>query len=211
VNTWIGVDMSSQQKRYLDLAEQVVVVVLYSALILRLWPSGFTMDQLVPLLILPTEGLVVVLLLIRRRTDQISINPWDWCIAAVGTTLVLLIDKGGAPVAGVLGPFLMVFGLVIHVGAKLSLWKSFGLVAANRGVRSNGLYSVVRHPMYAGYIISQVGFLLAAPSIWNAAVYAGAWAALVARIYAEERLLDEDAAYGRYRTAVPYRLMPGVF
>ncbi len=203
--------MSSQQRRYLDLAEQVVVVVLYGALFLRLWPGGLTLEQLAPLLILPTEGLVVVLLLIRRRTDQISTNWWDWLVAAVGTTLVLLIDKGGAPVAGGLGPFLMVFGLIIHVGAKLSLWKSFGLVAANRGVRSNGLYSVVRHPMYAGYIISHIGFLLAAPSLWNVAVYAGAWAALVARIYAEERLLNEDAAYGRYRAAVPYRLVPRVF
>ena len=203
--------LSAPQKRTLDLVEQTAVVLLYGWMTLRLWPSDLSPANWYPLLILPSEGLVVALLLIRRRTEHISTSLWDWSIAAIGTTAVLLVDKGGHPMFGLLGPYLMIMGLVIHVGAKLSLWRSFGLVAANRGVRCGGLYRFVRHPMYAGYIVSHVGFLLVAPSLWNLAVYAIAWSVMIARIYAEERILSEDATYGAYRTSVRYRLLPGVF
>lgn len=203
--------MSIRHKRALDLIEQVAVVVLYAWLTLRLWPSEFSAANWYPLLILPSEGLVVLLLLIRRPTDRISVSIWDWSVAAAGTALVLLIDKGGAPVLGMLGPYLMLLGLGIHLGAKLSLLRSFGLVAANRGVKSGGLYRYVRHPMYAGYMISHIGFLLVAPSWWNAAVYACAWGFTIARIFAEERVLSEDAGYAAYKASVRYRLLPRVF
>lgn len=203
--------MTAQQRRVLDLIEQVVVAILYGMLVIRLWPSDSSGSHWLPLLILPSEGLVVLLLLIRRRTEHISVSLWDWFVAAAGTFLVLSIDKGAAPVAGLSGPFLMIFGLVLHIGAKLSLWRSFGLVAANRGVRSGGLYQLVRHPMYAGYILSHMGYLMTAPSLWNLGVYLCAWSFLVARIYAEERILSQDELYRGYKEAVRYRLMPGVF
>ena len=33
----------------------------------------------------------------------------------------------------------------------------------------------------------------------------------IARLFAEERLLNEDATYRSFVTVVPYRLLPGVF
>jgi protein-S-isoprenylcysteine O-methyltransferase Ste14 len=78
-------------------------------------------------------------------------------------------------------------------------------------VRAGGLYRLVRHPMYAGYMLTHIGFLLVAPSLWNAAIYAAAWALLIARIYAEEQMLSQDAAYQALKTRVRYRLVPGVF
>ncbi|MBP6013882.1 MAG: DUF1295 domain-containing protein [Alphaproteobacteria bacterium] len=203
--------ISAENRRKLDLIEQAAVILLYGWMVARLWPGEITATNWYPLLILPSEGLVLLLLLFRRRTDQISTNLWDWAVAAIGTTAVLLVDKGSAPVLGLLGPYLMLLGLLVHVGAKLSLWRSFGLVAANRGVKVGGLYRFVRHPMYAGYILSHIGFLLATPSLWNAAVYAVAWAALVARMDAEERVLIQDASYSSYCANVRYRLLPGVY
>jgi protein-S-isoprenylcysteine O-methyltransferase Ste14 len=38
---------------------------------------------------------------------------------------------------------------------------------ANRGVVSSGLYRLVRHPIYMGYLITHAGFLLANPTVWN--------------------------------------------
>lgn len=198
-------------RRLLDLAEQIVVLALYSWLVFRLWPGEFSASNWYPLLILLSEGLVVVLLLIRRPTERISIKGRDWALAAGGTFVVLLVDQGGAPLMGPLGAFLMLAGLAIHVGAKLSLRRSFGLVAANRGVKVGGFYRIVRHPMYAGYMLSHVGFLLVAPSVWNLAVYAAAWAFLVARIYAEEQMLSEDPAYQAFKSRVRCRLLPGIF
>ena len=198
-------------RRLLDLVEQVVVLALYSWLVFRLWPNEFSASNWYPLLILLSEGLVVLLLLIRRPTERISTRGRDWALAAGGTFVVLFVDRGGPPLMGPLGALLMLLGLAIHVGAKLSLRRSFGLVAANRGVKVGGLYRLVRHPMYAGYMLSHAGYLLVAPSLWNAAVYAVGWAFLVARIYAEERVLSEDPAYHAFKAKVRYRLLPGLF
>ena len=201
----------TQPKRLLDLLEQVTVLALYSWLVLRLWPDEFSPSNWYPLLLLLSEGLVVFLLLIRRPTDRISTNGRDWAVAAGGTFLALLVGKGGAPLFGALGACFLLLGLAMHVGAKLSLRRSFGLVAANRGVRVGGLYRLVRHPMYAGYMLSHVGFLLVAPSPWNAAIYAAVWMLLIARIYAEERVLSEDPEYQAFKSRVRYRLLPGIF
>jgi protein-S-isoprenylcysteine O-methyltransferase Ste14 len=150
-------------------------------------------------------------LLIRRPTERISTNWRDWVIAAGGTFVVLLVGNGGPPFSMALGMFLLIMGLLIHVGAKLSLFRSFGVVPANRGVRVGGFYRLVRHPMYAGYMLSHAGFLVVAPSLWNLAIYAAAWALLVARIFAEEQVLSEDPAYQAFKTRVRYRLLPGIF
>ncbi len=201
----------SHPRRLLDVVEQVAVLALYSWLVIRLWPAEFSATNWYPILLLVSEGLVVLLLLIRRPTDRISTRGLDWILAAGGTFVVLLVGQSGAPLHGPLGAMLMLIGLAIHVGAKLSLFRSFGVVAANRGVKAGGLYRLVRHPMYAGYMLTHVGFLLVAPSLWNLAVYAAAWAFLVARIYAEEKVLSEDPAYQALKARVRYRLVPGLF
>ncbi len=201
----------TQHKRVLDLFEQVAVLALYTWLVIRLWPAEFSPSNWYPVLLLLSEGLVVLLLLIRRPTDRISTRGVDWALAVGGTFVVLLVGQGGPPLHGPLGAMLMLIGLVIHVGAKLSLLRSFGVVAANRGVKAGGLYRLVRHPMYAGYMLTHAGFLLVAPSLWNLAVYAVAWAFLIARIYAEEKVLSEDPAYRALKDRVRYRLLPGLF
>jgi protein-S-isoprenylcysteine O-methyltransferase Ste14 len=84
-------------------------------------------------------------------------------------------------------------------------------VPANRGVRVKGLYAFVRHPMYAGYFFSQLGFFIAAPSLWNFSVYTCTWGLLLSRIFAEENLLLRSPDYHEYIKRVPYRIIPGVF
>jgi protein-S-isoprenylcysteine O-methyltransferase Ste14 len=200
-----------KRKRALDLLEQVAVSALYFWLTVRLWPSEFTAASWYPLVLLVSEGLVVALLLIRRPTDRISVKTKDWLVAAGGSFLVLTVDKGGVPLSPSLSVTLMLLGLTIHVGAKLSLRRSFGMVAAHRGLKLNGLYTFVRHPMYAGYLLTHVGFLLLAPTLWNLAIYAAAWSCMVARMYAEERVLGEDGEYRAYMERVRYRLLPSVF
>ena len=57
---------------------------------------------------------------------------------------------------------------------KLALGRSFGIVAANRGVVSSGPYRLVRHPIYLGYLVTHAGFLLSNMSARNVLVYAAA-------------------------------------
>lgn len=100
------------------------------------------------------------------------------------------------------------FGWVIHLTAKLTLRRSFGVVAANRGLKTSGIYALVRHPMYLGYFISHVGLVLAVPSVWNLIIYGLTWTCLIVRIKSEERVLAKEAEYQAYRAKVRYRLIP---
>jgi protein-S-isoprenylcysteine O-methyltransferase Ste14 len=197
--------------RLLDRVEQLVALALYAWFVSRLWPADFYTADWAVFLMIASEGMVVVMLLLRRPTGNISPRFGDWLVALAGTCAALLVVPGGPPVQARLGVLLVFIGFVTHVGAKLGLWRSFGLVAANRGVRTQGPYRYVRHPMYAGYMLTHAGFLLAAWSWWNLGVYAVAWTLLVARIAAEERTLREDPAYREYMQRVRYRLVPLVY
>jgi protein-S-isoprenylcysteine O-methyltransferase Ste14 len=180
-------------------------------LVRRIWPDSISADDLALALVLLTEGVVVFFLVIRRTTSDISRRPQDWITALAGTAAPLLVVKGGEPISLSVGVFLLLFGMLTQVSAKLSLRRSFGLVAANRGVKTGGAYRYVRHPMYLGYMISHVGFLLLSPSPWNISVYAVCWVCLILRVGFEERLLSEDAAYQEFTKSVRYRLIPGVY
>lgn len=198
-------------KRHLDILEQAVLLTLYIWFVLRLWPGSFAEVTIHVSLLLISESLIVALLLIRKPTQNISARFRDWLIAFSGCFLPLLVRRGEEPLLFYVGTWLMIFGMITHISAKLSLFRSFGIVPANRGVKVKGLYAIVRHPMYAGYFYTHIGFLLATPSLWNFAIYTFAWGFMFARIFAEEKILLESPDYQAYIKEVHYRLIPGVF
>lgn len=197
--------------RLLDRSEQAAALIFYAFLVQRVWPHALSLSNLAPALVLVSEGVIVLFLLIRRPTADISLRPQDWAAAIAGTVAPLLVVKNAEPSYLAVGVFLMLFGLITQVFAKLSLRRSFGLVAANRGVITGGAYRYVRHPMYLGYMISHVGFLIMSPSLWNFAVYAVGWTCLVLRVAFEEKVLSHDAAYQAFKERVRFRLIPGVY
>lgn len=195
----------------IDRFEQAAALILYGFLVARVWPGDLSANNLAPALVLLSEGVVVFFLLIRRASSEISLRPQDWLAAVIGTTAPLLVAKSAEPAFLGPGVFLLLFGMATQVSAKFSLRRSFGLVPANRGVKTGGAYRYARHPMYLGYMISHVGFLLLAPTIWNAAVYLVCWICLLFRIEFEERLLSEDPGYQAFKRKVRFRLLPGVY
>ncbi len=102
-------------------------------------------------------------------------------------------------------------GLIVQIAAKIALWRSFGVVPANHGVRTRGPYALIRHPMYAGYIVSQIGFVLGYPLLQNALLYLATFGLQMVRIMREEAILHSDPDYVRYAGRVRYRLIPGLF
>jgi len=84
-------------------------------------------------------------------------------------------------------------------------------VALTRGIKRGGLYRYVRHPIYAGYIITYAGFILQNLHVQNAAVIALFLIFLILRIFAEEEFLAQDPVYADYMTKTRWRLFPGVF
>jgi protein-S-isoprenylcysteine O-methyltransferase Ste14 len=95
--------------------------------------------------------------------------------------------------------------------ALTSLGRSFGIVAANRGIKRFGLYAWVRHPLYAGELIFFPGFILASFSPSNLTICLGIVCGLMIRSRVEERHLGQDPEYRAYMEAVPYRFFPGLF
>jgi protein-S-isoprenylcysteine O-methyltransferase Ste14 len=161
------------------------------------------------------ESVTVFLLLIRRPASTMSPAIQDWLLALVPTVLPLLVRPPRMDdvvlEAFFLGPVFLIAGTLGAVICKLALGRSFGLVAANRGVQVAGPYRVVRHPMYACYILTHLGIWFSFPSLRNLGVYAGTWALQVLRILVEEKHLRQDPAYREYQKVVRYRLIPGVF
>jgi protein-S-isoprenylcysteine O-methyltransferase Ste14 len=199
-------------QRLMDLGERTFIILLFAAYVVRIAHSLPTHPS--NLLAVASETLVVLFMVTRRPAAVVSTRPWDWFVAVLGTALPLLVRPGGTPFlpqAAAVGTGLMAAGLLFSTWAKLILRRSFGLAAANRGVVRSGPYRFVRHPMYLGYIITNIGFLVVNPSAWNAGVYAVVIACHVTRILAEERVLTQDAAYAGLTTEVRWRLVPGLF
>jgi protein-S-isoprenylcysteine O-methyltransferase Ste14 len=165
------------------------------------------------LLLAIQESIIVVLVVTRRRSREINTAWWDRFIAIAGTAAPLLQRP-----AEVLSPLLQQIGVTIQIAsvimstiALLSIGRSFGIVAANRGVRTGGLYRFVRHPIYGSYVIGYIGFLLGNPSILNVLLIAVTFACQYLRAVAEERVLARDPEYQAYMQRVRYRFIPFIF
>ena len=151
-------------------------------------------------------------LILTRRFGEVSLGAVPVFAAFGGTALPLLVRPNGIPLApSIVSTGLMIAGLVLAIAAKLFLNRSFGLIAANRGVKVRGPYRLVRHPMYAGYMINQVGFLLMSFSMANLLLYLAAWSFQLVRVHEEERILSADRDYQQFSSRVPARLLPGIY
>jgi protein-S-isoprenylcysteine O-methyltransferase Ste14 len=125
---------------------------------------------------------------------------------------VLYRPSGAHPHWGVTaGLDLQLIGLAICIVSFLSLGRSFGFAAADRGLKRRGSYAVVRHPIYASYLLLGLGYVLQSISLRNALVMLLVVSCDVGRLLAEERLLSSSGDYDSYRVGVRWRLVPGVW
>jgi protein-S-isoprenylcysteine O-methyltransferase Ste14 len=156
---------------------------------------------------------VVVAYLIRRPARAVSRRSSDWLLAFGGTFGGVLFRPFGAhPHWGYeAGTGIQLLGLLICVTSFLTLGRSFGFAAADRGLVRRGPYAVVRHPIYASYLLLQAGYLLQSFSVWNVLVMVFVTSCNVGRALAEDRMLAMCEPYDAYRAQVRWRLLPGVW
>jgi protein-S-isoprenylcysteine O-methyltransferase Ste14 len=176
-----------------------------------LWLAAST--NLDAALLVFSESLGVFLILTRRSATTISTRPLDWALSfmAVNAPLLAAPAAPSTVIPSQIATALMFAGTIIQISAKAALWRSYGIVPANRGVKTGGPYRFVRHPMYAGYTLTHLGFLVGFPSLQNSLLYLTAFFIEVARLLREESILNQDPLYRDYATRARYRLLPGLF
>jgi protein-S-isoprenylcysteine O-methyltransferase Ste14 len=196
-----------------DIVSRAVIIVLFSFMAVRFGSDFLQTGRLTNLLLLISEMLVVALTVLRRAAATVDRSVR----ARLLTTLSLLGPPLVKPVQMV--PMLpasitvaaSVAGLAVVIAGKITLGRSFGLMPANRGIVSSGVYRLVRHPIYLGYLITHVAFLFANPTLWNLAILLVGDIALLARAVCEEQTLARDAGYREYQQLVRWRVCPGLF
>jgi protein-S-isoprenylcysteine O-methyltransferase Ste14 len=109
------------------------------------------------------------------------------------------------------GDLLLVTGLVWSLWALRSLGRSLSVLAQARQLVEHGPYQWVRHPLYAGEIVSSLGLAImvgtaAAGAVWLAMCVLQAYRA----IREEQVLLRALPGYQGYRSRTA-ALLPGLF
>jgi protein-S-isoprenylcysteine O-methyltransferase Ste14 len=166
-------------------------------------------------LILILQECCVIGLAFMRRPAMMAVQ-WESLAALLGYsgTLAPLFVRPAAlapPPLLWVGVAVQGIGNVLALAGICDLGRSFGIIAADRGIKTHGLYRYVRHPIYAAYLLAFGGFVLTHPSVFNSLVLL-VWIVIqIARIQSEERMLGEDPTYCAYRRAVRYRLIPGLW
>lgn len=202
-----------QTRAYGELAAKFCILTLFSFMAVRIARDTAATGHVTGLLLLASEALVVALTLVRRSAATVD-RTWMARILTMFSTFgpPLVRPEPVVPWAPEsLTIMISAIGLAVVVMGKLSLGRSFGLTPANRGIVCRGLYRLVRHPIYLGYLITHVGFVISSPGDWNLLILALADVALMLRAIREERTLALDPEYRSYMQRVRWRVLPGVF
>lgn len=162
------------------------------------------------LLMCVSETLTAAFFVFRSVPATVSADPFDWLFAIGGTFTALLFSPaswGLLPAAR----NLVIFGTVLQIFGLISLNRSFALVAAQRELKTRGMYRVVRHPLYASYLLIYTGYVLSNTTWMNLIIYGMTMGFMYVRILREEKHLAMDAQYREYMRQVRYRVIPAIF
>ena len=98
------------------------------------------------------------------------------------------------------GLWVMALGEAFTVFGMVSLKKNFSIMTEARDCVKDGAYRYVRHPLYAGEILSLMGYALFWPSWWNVL---GALLFALLQVWRakgeESKLIQVFPEYERYR------------
>ena len=142
-----------------------------------------------------------------------SISAHAAAVTATWAPFVLPLLRGAPPGAGRAG----IADLLLVSGTAWSLWslrflgRNLSVIAQAREVVDRGPYRFVRHPLYAGEMVSTLGIAVAAGSVMAVVCWLGISGLQVYRALREEQVLLESLpGYHGYRNRTA-ALLPGVF
>ena len=135
-------------------------------------------------------------------------------VSNIGVLAIPCLVRPAAASVGVLASLAIAMeigGVALSQVARVYMGRSFGILPGNRGIVSKGPFRIVRHPIYLGWVLLTLGYLLAYPSWINFAIVLATFPFMMWRIVLEEELLSEDPEYRDYLARVHFRMLPWLY
>lgn len=136
----------------------------------------------------------------RAAADRVRLIGWVLVgVQALLLILLVLLPKRRSLFAppdflDVLGIILMVGGLALVIVSLVSLGAALTptpVPQESAALRTKGVYSLVRHPVYSGILVAALGFTLAVGSICQVLMWVALAVFFYAKAFWEDRLLAE--------------------
>lgn len=121
--------------------------------------------QLVFFLLLVLRDFVAAYFFLKRKSSSIQADKVQSVMAYVSSAMPLLYFSPSEDVKllFLVSNLLSIVGFLLVALATIELGHSIGISPANRGRVSSGIYRLMKHPMYWGYVISEVGLVFLNP------------------------------------------------
>ena len=157
---------------------------------------------------------ISLLFLIRTRPIAVSMNPVHWVVGLVTSFSGFLFSpqmttNNAAVMAS--ADSLIVAAILLGIATALTLGRSYDFLPALRGVKTGGVYRIVRHPMYLSSIAIKLGYTLRHGSIYNVLLLVCVVILYDRRARYEEQVMSRSNAYADYLKKVRYRFLPRLY
>lgn len=170
-------------------------------------------SRITTLLLLVSEVVSLIVIIASRRPSFRDSNILYAVLTVFASFVVpvfILPKPQTAIVPEAVSSVMAMTGALWTIYAKLSLGRSFGLVAARRIIKEGGAYRLVRHPIYIGYFIIHIAFLLENFTLANGVIIVALYCAQILRALREESILSAEPSYRAYCARTRYRFIYGV-
>ena len=158
--------------------------------------------DLLDILLASQAGMAAFYMIFRHRASQeapLLVQLLAWASAILPLSMQTIKGNWG---------WLAIPGLCLALWSMWSLGSSFSIAPAARKLIVQGPYRFIRHPMYAGELLSLSGACIASLIPWNICVLVIFSTSIYIRIVEEEALFKD---YSIYAHLVKWRLVPGVW
>lgn len=117
------------------------------------------------------------------------------------------------PVSNIAGGILLVAGLWFHLHAEKRHKQAHDKAAAITSIVKDGMFSKIRHPLYLGVIVMNLGIALVFGVVVTLVIAFTSVFHWIATALAEEAFLSWKFGdeYERYKERVRWRFLPGIF
>lgn len=148
--------------------------------------------QLIFFLLLVLRDFAAGFFFLKRETSQTRCSLHIRILAYVSSAMPLLYFGPSITSKSQLlaSDLLSILGFLIVALATLELGVSIGISPATRGLVRSGVYKYLKHPMYTGYVLSEIGLTLVNP--FNVILLLASMMLYFYRAKKEERLLQSD-------------------